>query len=68
MDFEDIIHLEVNKLNRGRNTLILLIPSMIFVLILAIYLFVQGDNIRKQVAQTQTDIFILGEETELDIK
>jgi len=68
MNLGKIIHLEPNKLNRNRNTLILLVPSIIFALILAILLYTQKDTIKEQVAQISTETYILGEETELDIK
>ena len=56
----DFIHLEKNKLNRKRNLIILLVPTIFFILILALLFKIEDKN--KATAQKFIkDSAVLGE-------
>lgn len=57
------VHLHKNKIDRNLNVLLLLIPIVIFALTLAIIISQKQGG--KYVATTESDTFVLGEETEL---
>lgn len=56
------IHLHTNRLNRGVNVLLLLIPSIIFIIVLAILLFSKNSDI-KEIASIN-EASVLGDEAE----
>ncbi len=56
------IHLHTNRLNRGVNVLLLLIPSIIFIIVLAILLFSRNSDIKEIASINEPSV--LGEEAE----
>lgn len=59
-------HLHTNRLNRGVNVMYLLIPTVVFIVVLAFLLFNYSKNSQLQGIATSAEPSILGEEAKLD--